>query len=100
MALTRPPLTGDGAQCSVSLQSIERNVTINITLTEAQTKAWSDQDLTDRVNALTTAVRAFLSPGESTQLDVGWLQYSRATITREYQMTEAPEPTPDTDQGQ
>lgn len=98
MPLTSPTFTPDTAQCVVALQSIDRNINIYITLTAAQAAEWEDQDLTDRVSALTHAVQGFLSPGESTQLDVSWQRYARATITREYEVIEVPETAPAPDE--
>ncbi|MDK0525015.1 hypothetical protein [Streptomyces sp. ML-6] len=92
MSLTIPPLTTGTPQCVVSLESIERNVNLNIGLTAAQVDAWSDQDLTNRVNALAEAVQNFLSPGETIRLDVSWQGYARATITRRDEVIEDPTP--------
>ncbi|MGW1409472.1 hypothetical protein [Streptomyces sp. NPDC002403] len=94
MSLTIPPLTGGTPQCVISLESIDRNININVNVTAAQVAAWSDQDLTDRVNALTAAVQSFLSPGETTRLNVSWQNYARTTIVRRDEVIDDPAATP------
>lgn len=94
MPLTAPSYTDRSSQCVVYIQSIDRNISIPITLSAAQTSAWSDQDLTDRVKALVDAIKGFLDPGQTVQIDVGWQRNNNLNLVHELQTIEDPNAEP------
>jgi hypothetical protein len=77
--LTIPDFTDPQQTCTVSVQSVQAGISTFATLTPDQVNDWSDQDLTDRVDALKEAIAAFLAPGQDLQVNVMWSSNATAT---------------------
>ena len=93
MALTSPNYTNGVSRCAITLESKNRSIQMNFTLTAEQADTWEDEDLATRVNALTAAVKAFLVPGETLNVGAYWSGDARAEIMAIGETIEAtPEP--------
>lgn len=74
MALTVPTIPTSITQCSVTVSAVDSGFSVPIVLTSTQVADWTDQELTDRTNALKAAVEAFLPAGQTIQVNVTWMQ--------------------------
>lgn len=80
MALTVPSIPVGITQCTVTVGATDSGISIPLVLTPEQVADWSDQDLTDRTNALKTALEGFLPVGQSIQVNVTWMQQGFDTV--------------------
>lgn len=80
MALTVPAIPTSVTQCTVTIGATDSGISIPLTLTPEQVADWSDQDLTDRTNALKAALAAFVPVGQSIQVNVTWMQQGFDTV--------------------
>jgi hypothetical protein len=94
MPLTPPVYADRVSQCVISIQSIDRDINIPIVLSAEQAQTWSDQDLTDRVTDLVDALKGFLTPTQTVQIDVSWQGNARMNLIRDLQTIEDPNAEP------
>ncbi|MFD3917298.1 hypothetical protein [Streptomyces sp. NPDC058603] len=87
MALTIPDFTQQTRQCTVSVQSTDAGAGINLTLHPSLTDAWTDQELRDKVAALSDAFGQFLAPGQDVQVNVWWRLEANETVIRSQRTT-------------
>ncbi|MFB6983976.1 hypothetical protein [Streptomyces scopuliridis] len=98
MALTIPEFTKPAMQCVVSISSTDAGIGVTIPFHPTQVNAWTDQDLKDKVAALSAALLPFLEPEFTVQSSVWWntsaseLAFRNQIPDRWHNPTPSPEP--------
>ncbi|MGQ4513707.1 hypothetical protein [Streptomyces sp. DW26H14] len=72
MAITQPPVTSTATQCLVLVSGGTEGTSLSIPLSSDQIADWSDDELVEKIGALSDAIAAFCPPDTVMQSLVGW----------------------------